>query len=91
LSTHVQAADPHNSEVHRAKSRKTGAVVALKKILMHNEKDGVGFSISTTLRRPTDVYVVSHYSLERNKASEASSPPKYIAARGNGCRAFPEE
>lgn len=28
-------------EVHRAKSKKTGAVVALKKIIMHNEKDGV--------------------------------------------------
>jgi len=29
------------SEVHMAKSKKTGALVALKKILMHNEKDGV--------------------------------------------------
>ncbi len=29
------------SEVHRARSRKTGALVALKKIIMHNEKDGV--------------------------------------------------
>jgi serine/threonine-protein kinase BUR1 len=28
-------------EVHRARSRKTGAFVALKKIIMHNEKDGV--------------------------------------------------
>lgn len=28
-------------EVHRAKSKKTGALVALKKIIMHNEKDGV--------------------------------------------------
>lgn len=28
-------------EVHRAQSKKTGAVVALKKIIMHNEKDGV--------------------------------------------------
>lgn len=28
-------------EVHRARARKTGAVVALKKIIMHNEKDGV--------------------------------------------------
>ena len=31
------------SEVHKARSRKTGAVVALKKILMHNEKDGVNY------------------------------------------------
>ena len=30
------------SEVHRARSRKTGALVALKKIIMHHEKDGVG-------------------------------------------------
>ncbi|CRK17552.1 hypothetical protein BN1723_017551, partial [Verticillium longisporum] len=29
-------------EVHRARSRKTNALVALKKIIMHNEKDGVG-------------------------------------------------
>lgn len=28
-------------EVHRAKAKKTGAIVALKKIIMHNEKDGV--------------------------------------------------
>jgi len=28
-------------EVHRARSKKTGAHVALKKIIMHNEKDGV--------------------------------------------------
>lgn len=28
-------------EVHKAKSKKTGAIVALKKIIMHNEKDGV--------------------------------------------------
>lgn len=31
-------------EVHRAKSRKTGKLVALKKIIMHNEKDGVSRS-----------------------------------------------
>lgn len=30
------------SEVHKARSRKTGAMVAMKKIIMHNEKDGVG-------------------------------------------------
>lgn len=27
--------------MHKARSRKNGAIVALKKILMHNEKDGV--------------------------------------------------
>lgn len=33
--------DPPLSEVHRARSRKTGTLVALKKIIMHHEKDGV--------------------------------------------------
>lgn len=35
------SANSHPSEVHRARSKKTGALVALKKIIMHNEKDGV--------------------------------------------------
>ena len=34
-------------EVHRAQSKKTGAMVALKKIIMHNEKDGVGTARAT--------------------------------------------
>lgn len=29
------------SEVYKARSKKDNAVVALKKILMHNERDGV--------------------------------------------------
>jgi hypothetical protein len=33
-------------EVHRARSRKTGASVALKKIIMHHEKDGVGCAVT---------------------------------------------
>lgn len=44
-------------EVHRARSRKTGAVVALKKILMHNEKDG--FPI-TALREIKLLKLLSH-------------------------------
>ncbi|KUJ20198.1 Pkinase-domain-containing protein [Mollisia scopiformis] len=44
-------------EVHRAKSRKTGAIVALKKILMHNEKDG--FPI-TALREIKLLKLLSH-------------------------------
>ncbi|KAL3425621.1 serine threonine-protein kinase bur-1 [Phlyctema vagabunda] len=44
-------------EVHRAKSKKTGAVVALKKILMHNEKDG--FPI-TALREIKLLKLLSH-------------------------------
>lgn len=34
-----------SSEVHRARSRKTNEVYALKKIIMHNEKDGVRFRL----------------------------------------------
>jgi serine/threonine-protein kinase BUR1 len=44
-------------EVHRAKSKKTGAIVALKKILMHNEKDG--FPI-TALREIKLLKLLSH-------------------------------
>lgn len=47
-------------EVHRAKSRKTGAVVALKKILMHNEKDG--FPI-TALREIKLLKLLSHENI----------------------------
>ena len=40
-------ADTAASEVHRARAKKTGALVALKKIIMHNEKDGVsGYLLS---------------------------------------------
>src|SRR5689334_2674438 len=40
------------SEVHRARSKRTGALVALKKIIMHNEKDGVrSLSGSSSLAR----------------------------------------
>ena len=44
-------------EVHRAKSLKTGRIVALKKILMHNEKDG--FPI-TALREIKLLKMLSH-------------------------------
>lgn len=33
------------SEVYKARSKKDGSLVALKKILMHNEKDGVSLSL----------------------------------------------
>lgn len=49
-------------EVHQAKSRKTGAVVALKKILMHNEKDG--FPI-TALREIKLLKLLDHINILR--------------------------
>lgn len=44
-------------EVHKARSRRTGALVALKKIIMHNEKDG--FPI-TALREIKLLKLLSH-------------------------------
>jgi serine/threonine-protein kinase BUR1 len=49
-------------EVYKARSRKTGAVVALKKILMHNEKDG--FPI-TALREIKLLKMLSHKNIIR--------------------------
>lgn len=49
-------------EVHRAKSKKTGAIVALKKILMHHEKDG--FPI-TALREIKLLKLLSHPNVLR--------------------------
>lgn len=49
-------------EVSRGKSHKTGAVVALKKILMHNEKDG--FPI-TALREIKLLKMLSHPNVLR--------------------------
>lgn len=45
-------------EVHRAKSKKTGKLVALKKIIMHNEKDGVS---RTGAKRPTTARACAAY------------------------------
>lgn len=38
-----------DSEVYKARSKRYGSVVALKKILMHNEKDGVSLLYSITI------------------------------------------
>lgn len=48
--------------VSKAKSKRTGAVVALKKILMHNEKDG--FPI-TALREVKLLKMLSHPNILR--------------------------
>ncbi|KAI1339039.1 Pkinase-domain-containing protein [Xylariaceae sp. FL0016] len=49
-------------EVHKARSRKTGGLVALKKIIMHNEKDG--FPI-TALREIKLLKLLSHKNVLR--------------------------
>lgn len=50
------------SEVHKARSHKTGNLVALKKIIMHNEKDG--FPI-TALREVKLLKLLSHRNVLR--------------------------
>ncbi|KAK0635489.1 kinase-like domain-containing protein [Bombardia bombarda] len=49
-------------EVHRARSKRTGSLVALKKIIMHNEKDG--FPI-TSLREIKLLKLLSHRNVLR--------------------------
>ena len=42
-SSRYSGANRVSSEVHKARDRETGAMVALKKILMQHEKEGVSF------------------------------------------------
>ncbi|KAK5149427.1 hypothetical protein LTR04_007079 [Oleoguttula sp. CCFEE 6159] len=70
-------------EVHKARSRRTGAIVALKKILMHNEKDG--FPI-TALREIKLLKMLSHVNvlkleemaIERNKGEGRKKAVLYM-------------
>ncbi|KAK7707284.1 serine/threonine protein kinase, CMGC, CDC2/CDK subfamily [Diaporthe eres] len=68
-------------EVHRARSRKTGALVALKKIIMHNEKDG--FPI-TALREIKLLKLLSHKNVLRLEDMAVEHP-----ARSSGFRLYP--
>ncbi|CAI6100396.1 unnamed protein product [Clonostachys chloroleuca] len=60
-------------EVHRARSRKTGAQVALKKIIMHHEKDG--FPI-TALREIKLLKLLSHKNVLRLEDMAVEHPTK---------------
>lgn len=60
-------------EVHKAKSKKTGMVVALKKILMINEKDG--FPI-TALREIKTLKLLSHTNVLSLEEMAVEHPPK---------------
>ena len=70
-------------EVHKARSRETGRVVALKKILMHNEKDG--FPI-TALREIKLLKMLDHpnvlkleeMAVERNKGDGRKRATMYM-------------
>jgi serine/threonine protein kinase len=48
------------SEVHKAKYRPTGRVVALKRILMHNEKEGMPV---TALREIKILKALKHHNV----------------------------
>ncbi|EAQ86534.1 hypothetical protein CHGG_07787 [Chaetomium globosum CBS 148.51] len=60
-------------EVHRARSKKTGALVALKKIIMHNEKDG--FPI-TALREIKLLKLLSHVNVLRLEEMAVEHPAR---------------
>ncbi|KAH6640897.1 kinase-like domain-containing protein [Chaetomium tenue] len=60
-------------EVHRARSKKTGALVALKKIIMHNEKDG--FPI-TALREIKLLKLLSHVNVLRLEEMAVEHPTR---------------
>ncbi|KAK3378166.1 kinase-like domain-containing protein [Podospora didyma] len=60
-------------EVHRARSKKTGALVALKKIIMHNEKDG--FPI-TALREIKLLKLLSHRNVLQLEDMAVEHPPR---------------
>ncbi|KJZ75591.1 Serine kinase BUR1 [Hirsutella minnesotensis 3608] len=60
-------------EVHRARSKKTGALVALKKIIMHHEKDG--FPI-TALREIKLLKLLSHENILRLENMAVEHPSR---------------
>ncbi|KAL4942834.1 hypothetical protein BDV06DRAFT_155264 [Aspergillus oleicola] len=70
-------------EVYRARSKKDGSIVALKKILMHNERDG--FPI-TALREIKLLKMLSHVNImrlremavERSKGEGRKKPSMYM-------------
>ncbi|KAK4460238.1 kinase-like domain-containing protein [Cladorrhinum samala] len=63
-------------EVHRARSKRTGALVALKKIIMHNEKDG--FPI-TALREIKILKLLSHPNILRLEDMSVEHPPRHTS------------
>ncbi|KAH7363053.1 cyclin dependent kinase C [Plectosphaerella cucumerina] len=60
-------------EVYRARSRKTNELYALKKIIMHNEKDG--FPI-TALREIKLLKLLSHHNILRLEDMAVEHPPR---------------
>jgi cell division FtsZ-interacting protein ZapD len=76
-----------HSEVHRARSKKTGAMVALKKIIMHHEKDGVRTELAQQHQRQHLTNLVSHHSPARDQVAQAPLACQCATAGGYGRRA----
>jgi hypothetical protein len=72
--------------VYKARSKKDNSIMALKKILMHHEKEGV--SIHLTLPRQLLLtpccYTVPNYCNSRDQVVEGAFSSKYLAAQGDG-------
>lgn len=62
------------SEVHKARDKQTNQLVALKRILMHNEKEGVKreIAIFVDYRVFTCLLIDTHYSYARDKNLETT-------------------
>jgi hypothetical protein len=60
--------------VHKARNKRTGEYVALKRILMHNEKEGVRKIHGSYDDIPhVNTYIDSYNSNERNQNFEAAT------------------
>lgn len=57
--------------MHKARHKETNELVALKRILMHNEKEGVKYF--THLNSALTYILDTYYSYERNKDFKATS------------------
>ncbi|KFL61607.1 serine/threonine-protein kinase bur1 [Trichophyton rubrum CBS 118892] len=74
-------------EVYKARSKRAGSLVALKKILMHNEKDGVGSIWEYSWRMHTadpNIGLVSNHCPTRDQTSQDTITSKHITASRNG-------
>jgi hypothetical protein len=68
----LDAEKSFDSEVHKARSKGNGGLVALKKIIMHNEKDGVGDCLSRYLVTQLLTLDISFLLLRSVKSSFSS-------------------
>lgn len=82
----VSRANCWTSEVYKARSKKDNSVLALKKILMHHEKEGVCFTCNLPpLYTPADLLCkVPDYRNSRDQDFEGAFSSKCLAAQRDG-------